>query len=125
MLDISYRIVVDVINNLSDNPTGVGFGLKREEAVRWQSSQAEAYQMPMAMMVQDDKGSQSFILSMNLEQECFDYFTQDLLEDNFNSWQVEQRKPLETEKNGFKTHKTLLTPTQNTKRVRKLFISLL
>ncbi|KAK9942136.1 hypothetical protein M0R45_007823 [Rubus argutus] len=44
--------------------------------------------MPMAMMVQDDKGSQSFILaSMNLEQECFDYFTQDLLEDNFKSWQ--------------------------------------
>lgn len=125
MLDISYRIVVDVINNLSDNPTGEGIGLKREEAVRWQSSQAEAYQMPMAMMVQDDKGSQSFILSMNLEQECFDYFTQDLLEDNFNSWQVEQRKPLETEKNGFKTHKTLLIPTQNTKRVRKLFISLL
>lgn len=115
-----------MIINLSDNPTGEGFGLKREEAVRWQSSQAEAYQMPMAMMVQDDKGSQSFILtSMKLERECFDYFTQDLLEVNFNSWQVEQRKPLETEKNGFKTHKTLLSPTQNTKRVRKLFISLL
>lgn len=81
------------------------------------------------MMVQDDKGSQSFILaSMNLEQECFDYFTQDLLEDNFKSWQVEQtqrRKPLETEKNAFKTHKSLLSPTLNTKRVRKLFIFLL